>query len=155
MTTRTSIDAPQLSQRPAKVATCFCGAVEIAVTGEPLEMGYCHCTSCRSYNGTPLSSYMLWAAEQVRVTRGEEYLGGFAKTEMSYRRFCVKCGGHLMTNHPGMGLIDVYASLLAGIPFKPVVHLNYAETVLPMRDGLPKLRDFPSAVGGSGEMIPE
>jgi hypothetical protein len=22
---------------------CYCGAVEIEVRGEPLEMGYCHC----------------------------------------------------------------------------------------------------------------
>jgi hypothetical protein len=35
------------------------------------------------------------------------------------------------------------------------VHVNYAETVLPMKDGLPKLRDFPAAFGGSGEMVPE
>ncbi|HJS61620.1 MAG TPA: GFA family protein, partial [Pseudolabrys sp.] len=29
------------------------------------------------------------------------------------------------------------------------------ETVLPMKDGLPKLRDFPAAAGGSGETMPE
>jgi hypothetical protein len=39
--------------------------------------------------------------------------------------------------------------------FKPTVHLNYAEAVLPMRDGLPKLKDFPAEVGGSGEAISE
>ena len=38
---------------------------------------------------------------------------------------------------------------------KPSVHVNYAETVLPMRDGLPKLKDFPSEFGGSGETILE
>jgi hypothetical protein len=27
--------------------------------------------------------------------------------------------------------------------------------VLPMRDGLPKLKDFPAEFGGSGEMITE
>jgi hypothetical protein len=27
--------------------------------------------------------------------------------------------------------------------------------VLPMRDGLPKLKDFPSEFGGSGEMVAE
>ena len=37
----------------------------------------------------------------------------------------------------------------------PGVHVNYAETVLPMRDGLPKLKDFPAEFGGSGEMLPE
>ncbi len=30
-----------------------------------------------------------------------------------------------------------------------------AETVLPMRDGLPKLKDFPAEFAGSGEMVPE
>jgi hypothetical protein len=60
-----------------------------------------------------------------------------------------------MTGHPTMGFTDVQAEILPGIAFKPVVHLNYADTVLPMKDGLPKLRDFPSEVGGSGELIPE
>jgi hypothetical protein len=50
--------------------TCFCGAVEIEATGTPLEMGYCHCTSCRHYSGSPLSAYLLWRSADVRVTRG-------------------------------------------------------------------------------------
>jgi hypothetical protein len=36
-----------------------------------------------------------------------------------------------------------------------MVHLNYAETVLPMRDGLTKLKDFPAEIGGSGKILPE
>jgi hypothetical protein len=60
-----------------------------------------------------------------------------------------------MTGHPSLGFIDVYAAALPGMPFRPTVHLNYAETVLPIKDGLPKLRDFPAEVGGSGEVIPE
>jgi hypothetical protein len=60
-----------------------------------------------------------------------------------------------MTNHPTFGLIDVFASVIPGLKFKPAVHLNYAEAVLPMKDGLPKLRDFPTAVGGSGETMAE
>jgi hypothetical protein len=35
------------------------------------------------------------------------------------------------------------------------VHVNYSETVLPMRDGLTKLRDFPKEFGGSGEVMLE
>jgi hypothetical protein len=27
--------------------------------------------------------------------------------------------------------------------------------VLPIKDGLPKLKDFPEAIGGSGETLPE
>jgi hypothetical protein len=35
------------------------------------------------------------------------------------------------------------------------VHVNYAEAVLPIKDGLPKLKDFPKEFGGSGEAIAE
>lgn len=134
---------------------CFCGAVAIEVTGEPEEMGYCHCASCRSYTGGPLVAFALFKSQNVRVTKGAELIGRFQKTEISERQFCTKCGGHIMTGHPTLGLTDVYAAALPTVAFKPAVHLNYAETVLPIRDGLPKLRDFPAAVGGSGEAMLE
>jgi hypothetical protein len=35
------------------------------------------------------------------------------------------------------------------------VHVNYADTVLPMHDGLPKFKDFPKEMGGTGGMLPE
>jgi len=35
------------------------------------------------------------------------------------------------------------------------VHVNYAEAVLRMQDGLPKLKDFPAELGGSGEAVAE
>jgi hypothetical protein len=76
-----------------------------------------------------------------------------AETAASERKDCKKCGGHLMTNHPSLGLVDVYAATLPTLTFKPGVHFNYAETVLPMRDGLPKFKDFPAEFGGSGELI--
>ena len=74
---------------------------------------------------------------------------------MSERGYCTKCGGHMTVEHPTLGLIDVRIGATPNFPFKPKVHLNYQETVLPIRDGLPKLRDFPSAIGGSGETMPE
>ena len=53
-----------------------------------------------------------------------------------------------MTNHPLLGLVDMYAATLPTLKFSPGVHINYAETVLPMRDGLPKFKDFPAEFGG-------
>lgn len=79
----------------------------------------------------------------------------YQKTAASERKYCSKCGGHIMTNHPGMGLVDVFAAMLPALPFQPAIHVNYAETVLPMKDGLPKFKDFPAEAGGSGEMISE
>jgi hypothetical protein len=86
---------------------------------------------------------------------GADNVGMFQKPEISQRQYCKKCGGHLMTNHPPLGLIDVFAATLPTLKFSPVVHVNYAETVLPMRDGVTKLRDFPKEFGGSGEVVPE
>ena len=135
--------------------TCFCGAVQVEVTGEPEGMGYCHCRSCRSWSGGPVNAFTLWKPDQVRVSAGAELLATYQKTPLSQRQYCRSCGGHLMTNHPTLGLVDVFAATLPTLAFRPGVHVNYAETVLPMRDGLPKFRDFPQEFGGSGEMVAE
>ncbi|HKT53869.1 MAG TPA: GFA family protein [Caulobacteraceae bacterium] len=135
--------------------SCFCGAVELEVAGAPEAMGYCHCRSCRSWSGGPVNAFTLWKPEAVRVTVGAEHITTYAKTQMSERRYCARCGGHLMTNHPTLGLVDVFAATLPTLDFRPALHVNYAETVLPLRDGLPKLKDFPAEFGGSGEMMAE
>lgn len=134
---------------------CFCGAVEIEVTGVPEGMGYCHCASCRSWSAGPVNAFTLWKPENVKVTKGADLVGHFAKTENSDRQFCQRCGGHLMTQHPLLNLTDVFAATIPNLAFAPGVHVNYAETVLPMKDGLPKLRDFPAELGGSGVAMAE
>jgi hypothetical protein len=134
---------------------CFCGAVEIEVSGAPETMGYCHCNSCRSWSAAPVNAFTLWKPENVKVTKGAEFVGHFSKTKNSDRQHCTKCGGHLMNNHPTMGLVDVYAATVPDLKFTPAVHVNYAKTVLPMKDGLPKLKDFPAELGGSGVAVPE
>jgi hypothetical protein len=135
--------------------SCFCGAVKLVVKGAPEGMGYCHCSSCRSWSGGPVNAFSLWKPEAVEITSGSEHIGTFQKTPLSERQYCRKCGGHLMTNHPTLGLVDVFAATIPTLDFKPGVHVNYAETVLRMRDGLPKLKDFPAELGGSGEAVAE
>jgi hypothetical protein len=134
---------------------CFCGAVKLEVSGEPEAMGYCHCRSCRSWSGGPVNAFSLWKPENVKVTAGAENIASFKKTDLSHRQYCRKCGGHLMTNHPPLGMVDVFAATLPTLKFAPAVHVNYSETVLPMKDGLPKLKDFPKEFGGSGEAVSE
>jgi hypothetical protein len=60
-----------------------------------------------------------------------------------------------MTEHPHWKLVDVYAATLPEFPFKPGVHVNYSETVMHVRDGLPKLKDLPPEMGGSGVAVAE
>ena len=108
---------------------CFCEAVEIEVNGAPEAMGYCHCNACRSWSAAPVNAFTLWKPENVRITTGAGLVGHFMKTSMSDRQYCTKCGGHLMTNHPPLGMVDVYAATIPGVAFTPALHVNYAETV--------------------------
>lgn len=117
-------------------------------------MGYCHCTSCRVHSGSPVSAYALFRSEHVRITKGGDRVGSFNKTGMSDRHFCTRCGGRILTRHPSLGLTDVAAAIVRGLVFSPSVHLNYAQSVLPMPDGPPKLSDFPAEFGESGERLP-
>lgn len=140
---------------PIYKGSCFCGAVELTVTGKPEGMGYCHCNSCRAWGAAPINAFTLWKPANVKVTKGEEDIGVFHKSEQSYRQFCVKCGGHIMTAHPPMDLVDVYAAVVPEFPFEPVVHVHYGEKVVSVKDGLPKLNDLPAEMGGSGKTLNE
>ena len=126
-----------------------------AVSGEPAAMGFCHCESCRSWAAAPVNAFTLWKPEQVRVTQGEAEIGHYSKAPTSDRKWCRKCGGHVFTAHPHWNLVDVYAATIPDFPYRAAVHVNYQETRLRMRDGLPKMKDLPKEMGGSGETAGE
>lgn len=132
---------------------CFCGSVAFELRGNPEAMGYCHCDSCRRWSAGPVNAFTLWSPDKVTITFGGELLGSYQKSENSVRRWCMVCGGHVLTEHPKWQLWDVYAAIIEDLPFSAMLHVNYGETVLPMQDGLPKQKDFPAELGGSGELL--
>ena len=89
------------------------------------------------------------------MTRGEDQLKGFNKTGFSDRQHCTNCGGQVLIQHP------THRAWSTSMP-KPcaastssrALHVNYQEKVLPVRDGLPKFKDFPEAFGGSTRRFP-
>jgi hypothetical protein len=135
--------------------SCFCGAVKFTTSGEPAAMGYCHCTSCRHWSASPVNAFVLWPSDAVKVTQGADQIGSYSKTPQSVRKWCKKCGGHIFTEHPAWGLTDVYAGVTPQLSFKPGLHVHYQETVLKMTDGLPKMKDIPKEMGGSGATLPD
>lgn len=120
-------------------------------------MAYCHCESRRSWAGSPVHASTIWKADAVKIAAGAEHIRTFQKDpqSISHRQYCGNCGGHLMINHLSFGMVDVVASTIPTFKFIPAMHVNYSETVLPLVDGLPKYRYFPSEFGGSGEIVPE
>lgn len=135
--------------------SCFCGAVQFTVSGAPAGMGYCHCESCRRWSAAPVNAFTLWKPEALAVTRGADRIGTYGKTPNSRRKWCRTCGGHLFTEHPGLGLVDVYAAVIPDFPYRAGMHVHYRETKLRLRDGLPKMRDAPKEMGGSGVTVAE
>ena len=135
--------------------SCYCGAVQFTVSGEPVAMGYCHCDSCRHWSAGPVNAFTLWKSDVVRITQGAESVGTYNKNPRSYRKWCTSCGGHIFTEHPEWGLTDVYAAVIPELLFKAGVHVHYQETVLPIKDGVTKLKDLPKEMGGSGVSISE
>jgi hypothetical protein len=135
--------------------TCFCGKVEFEATGAPAVTGYCHCDDCQHWSAAPINAFSLWPPDSVRITKGEGDVGTYNKTEGSYRKFCTTCGGHIMTDHPGMQLVDVYANLLQGFAHTPTLHVHYGNKMVSVKDGLPKFKDMPAEFGGSGETLPD
>ena len=131
-------------------ASCFCGSVEIETSGTPTMMGYCHCKDCASWSASPITAATLWPQESVKVVKGEEHICTFNKTEHTYRKFCRKCGGHLMADHPGMALVDVYAAVLKDFTFEPTLHVHYETKTVSVKDGLPKFKGAPGE-----EMLPD
>ena len=106
-------------------------------------MGYCHCESCRHWSAGPVNAFTLWKPDAIRVTQGAENIGTYNKTPRSFRKWCKQCGGHLMTEHPVWGLVDVYPAVMPDFPYRAGIHVNYQETKLHIKDGLPKMTDLP------------
>jgi hypothetical protein len=67
---------------------------------------------------------------------------------MSFRKWCKTCGGHFFTEHPLMDLTDVYTASIPTFRYQAGIHVHYAETRLPIKDGLSKMKDLPSEMGG-------
>ncbi len=136
-------------------AKCFCGQVELEVSGAPIFQGFCHCDSCRSWLGAPVHAATLWPTEKVTIVKGEEKLATYKKTERSQRKHCTNCGGHVINSHPDEGFVDVMAPIIKDFPFEPTMHVHYGERILSMPDGLPKYKDVPAEFGGTGDLIKE
>eukprot|EP01128_Nolandella_sp_AFSM9_P003888 TRINITY_DN170_c0_g1_i1.p1 TRINITY_DN170_c0_g1~~TRINITY_DN170_c0_g1_i1.p1 ORF type:complete len:159 (+),score=30.03 TRINITY_DN170_c0_g1_i1:32-478(+) len=133
--------------------TCFCGAVQVKVTGEPVTMGYCHCESCQQWSATPVTGYSLWLDDRIEVAAGKEHLRSFNKKGKAERKWCNLCGGHVLCSLPAFGMTDVFPVLLPTFKFVPTAHANYQEKVMSVHDALPKYADISKEAGGSGVIL--
>ncbi len=146
--------APATEPHTAR-AQCLCGAVKIELSAPPVLQVYCHCTTCRRWSGQPVTACVLFAEDAVRIVEGGadllRYQRGSAPEDCKIS--CQRCGGAVGTFIARVRQYDIFAGIIRDFTFAPSAHVNYAERVLDIPDGLPKFRDMPERAGGSGQMI--
>eukprot|EP01031_Cornospumella_fuschlensis_P032991 gene32991-39901_t len=121
---------------------CYCGEVhfEVDASIKPVKAVYCHCESCRRAHSAPLYQIVYTPPEAIRITKGEELLKAFSRSESTpIRYFCSNCGSRVknfLPYKPQLG-IGFFPALLddevqRNLPdvFRPTYHNRSAESVL-------------------------
>jgi hypothetical protein len=73
-----------------ETGACFCGAIAAEMHGEPFWVRYDHDDDCRRAIGSPLTIWVGWRPDQVRMTKGTPK--SFSRTRGVVRTFCPECG---------------------------------------------------------------
>ena len=76
-----------------RLASCFCGQLSAACTGEPFRVSVCHCLNCKRRSGSAFSFNARWKTEDVVITgRATEFtLVGDEGSHATFA-FCPHCG---------------------------------------------------------------
>ena len=69
---------------------CLCGDTSLTVVPKSMEIGACHCNTCRKWSGGP---FLAIESEQVSLTGNN--VGHYDSSEWAERVFCQQCGTHL------------------------------------------------------------
>lgn len=116
------------AQLSTLTGSCLCGAVAYSVDAPPGPIVHCHCITCRKAHGSAFSSVMPVAREHFRWMRGEELLHAFESSPGKLRRFCSRCGSHVVAERPERGLVLLRLGCLdSALRQKPIGHIWRSE----------------------------
>jgi hypothetical protein len=76
--------------------SCLCGGVAYEVDASPGRFVHCHCRTCRKTHGSAFSSVMSVPRPSFRWTKGEQLLASYESSAGKFRRFCSRCGSHIV-----------------------------------------------------------
>ena len=83
------------------VGSCMRGSVAYEVDAPAGPIVHCHCRTCRKAHGSAFSSIAAVPREHLRWTKGEPLLASFESSPGKLRRFCAKCGSHILAERTG------------------------------------------------------
>ena len=104
--------------------SCLCGKVRIRVPDQFDFIGYCHCSECRKWSGSPFAAGGRIDSTDFEIVSGEELLSYYRKTEATELGFCRACGASLFSKKLKQGKHIVRLGVLDDIPTqRPGVHI--------------------------------
>lgn len=104
--------------------SCLCGAIAYEADAEISRIIHCHCQTCRKTHGAAFSSVTAVPRESFRWTRGSELLDAFESSPGKYRRFCSRCGSHLMAERVTQPVVLLRLGCLdTPVTDRPQVHI--------------------------------
>ena len=95
--------------------SCKCGNVRVALRGNPVRIGICHCTDCRQESGSAFTFFAVWPATEFE-SQGET-------SEFAGRRFCPNCGSRLFSANEDEAEIKLGILTEAPTPLAPTYEL--------------------------------
>jgi hypothetical protein len=130
---------------------------------------YCHCETCRKLGSCSMQHVLGVPAGSFAITKGEDVLKEFSPPDNKvnmYRKFCSICGTAICQGPKGAPFVGTFPTTYdfttrypAGnrMPSEllPTGHVNMENSLVGdvvKSDGLPKFKDFPAGLGGSGSI---
>jgi arsenate reductase len=131
---------------------CLCGDHHFQAEGDPLWVAYCHCESCRRFNGAPAAAYVGYGTVRVRFNQDDRPY--FASSPEVRRSFCDRCGTPLAYEAEWFpGEIHLFRTNFDHpADFEPTRHVLYHEHEQDheIYDDLPRYGTDPGTVIGWG-----
>ncbi len=109
--------------------SCLCKTVQYEIDGLDTPVRHCHCTTCRKTHAAVYNTGAGVARERFRWISGEDKLSSYESSPGKLRRFCSKCGTHVVADSPSRPVIVVRVATLDEDPGKkPSEHIWTSET---------------------------
>src|SRR5579859_174594 len=107
---------PEMESMKELKGRCLCGAIEYAVPDALHYSGYCHCSDCRRFSGSAFSAMGGAPLAELRILKGADQIGRYAKSEQTVLCFCRACGSSLYAEKPQRGMVHLRLGTLDEAP---------------------------------------
>mmetsp|Transcript_45549 Transcript_45549/g.138427 ORF Transcript_45549/g.138427 Transcript_45549/m.138427 type:complete len:169 (+) Transcript_45549:72-578(+) len=134
------------SDAKQRCGSCYCGKVDVKVTGKPISVSICHCTICQRLNGAPFGIQSLHRAQNISINRDPDDLWSIQTSKHVVRYRCKDCGSPVFAT---LGRGKTYAvprTILfqdkykpgEDVDYRPTHHMYYASRIIDVDDEIPK-----------------